>query len=495
MKSTVGLLGAALLLAALPLAFAGSPADVIVSSTQTWGSERHVVHDLVVAAPATLTLAGTQLVVADQIVVEKGARLVLEPGSQPSDVGPLATGAPDETTGFWMQVNGTLESHGLPATHIHGLRGTGLNNLYFPGGGIQVRGTANLTDVLLEDGNGTLEVNQGGTARLDDATVRNMGFLGLGALGPLEIRHSTVSGSEFGLMGKTVCDFTVEDSTISARSGEPIMDNGCPLTVARSVLEGGSSNGIYAAGLAHVNLTDVHLSGYGVNGLMAEALMGDVPQLHLDRVTLDGGNDNSTSRMGIRLQGATADVQDSDIRGNFVGIGTGPGSLLSMANTSVVRSQGVGVLVMAGRVAGDLLAHNHFGSAATRDGDTVPLMVHVHVPARLTGPYGAPLPRVTLKVFGASDPKPLAWTNSTDVNGTAATDFLAYVDGANGTVRYLGPFTYELDQASLALPLTGPLDIANPVIDVRAPGTIGSPGPGLLVSVALLGAALVARRE
>ncbi|MEA3204253.1 MAG: hypothetical protein QOI63_1933, partial [Thermoplasmata archaeon] len=182
-------------------------ATLTVAKDTTWThQDLSVAQDLEVLPPATLRLEGTHLRLGGRLEVRAGARLELAPrDGQATDIGPLDDAPATDTHGPWLWVNGTLAAAGLPRTNIHGLRGTGLNNLYFPGGGLLLAGHADLADVDLHDGNATLVVAPSGSARIRDSSLERMGYMGLGVLGQAALDNVTFRGSGSGLVGFQTC--------------------------------------------------------------------------------------------------------------------------------------------------------------------------------------------------------------------------------------------------------------------------------------------------
>jgi len=459
-------------------ASAATPGTTVVTANTTWTGRVDVPGDLIVRG-ATLTLSGATLRVGGRIEVETGAHLDMHPsGANATDVGPLDGAAPDETHGLWVVVNGTLSSSGTPATELHGFRGTGLNNLYFAGGGVQVRGRAALADVHLADGNGTLTVWQGGAATLERAHVERMGFLALGALGHLTLRNSTVEGSAFGLMGHSPCVDDVEGTRIVAEpGGEPIQANACAVTVRHTHLEGGA-NGMYLAGSADATLQDVDILGYTQNGISTLMLPDPAhptaiaqPVLRLEGVRLRPSNATKAANAnGLSLDGTQATIANSTVAGNRIGILAKDQSLLRLSASAIVDNRAVGVLGQDVRIGGDLLAGNRF------DGDAVPVDVAIAVQAVVLDAYGRPLPGVGLRVYGPDATTPVVQV--VQANATAVQARLFAFDDKGGVPRFLGPFTYDVARPGAA-PVHGTLDLANPTIRLYAdtPATTVSTGP------------------
>lgn len=471
-------------LVCVPTTHAQAPPDTYASgdvthitSDTTW-TGTHVVDVLHIAAPATLTLRGVQLSVGQRIVVDSGASLVAGPAdSTPTRILPRWTGAATTANGFWMAVNGTLTTSGVPATEISGVRGSGLNSMYFAGGGIHVRGDASLADLWLHDGAGPLAVDQGGRILLDHVRIDRMGFLAVGVLGPLQMRNSTITGSDYALMGKTVCDFDIAASRLQATSGEPIMDNGCPLRLRDSLLEGGAANGLYVAGAANATLRNVTLRGFGANGITALRLgsgpQAPRPRLSLDGVTIDGASAApplaaGQRRLGLQLEGGEATLRATRVAGNSVGVAATNGALLDAQDSVFEDNLLAGVAAQGARLKGDVLGPNRFV------GNGVPVAVQTQARVVVLGPDGGARPHVHLEVFAANGSRLLDVDGGTA--GFAQGSFLPYAVGPDRSASFSGPFHYRVSEAGLGT-REGALDLASPSLvlaDTHVPASSGS---------------------
>ncbi len=498
---------AKILLAALPvvllLASSGlveaqttHPGDQVVSQDTTWsGLDVTVPSTLVVQAPATLRLQGTSLRIGERIVVEEGARLELGPlGDRPTDIGPLDAGAPSDSTGFWMVVNGTLATSGTPATRLHGIRGTGLDNLYFATGGIQVAGRADLRDAHLYDGNASLVAHPTSVVALERTTIEDMGFLGIAARGRVLVANSTLRGSVNGIMGIPPCSLTVADSLIEA-SLNGISDNSCPLQMRRTQMVG-AINGLYLSGGGTADLQDVVFTDYTQHGIFARGFQGTAgtaqsPTLVASRILLDPQGHQNVTYDGLTLQNAAATLRDSTIRGN-----TGSGilhkdlSTLAMENVTVIRNGLMGLFSNGAHVAGDLLAGNDFGVGTVDANFGSPILVNILARGLVLDESGQALHGSTLTIFG-KDSKELSTSPSGNDRTVVETAFTAYAYDAQGNPTYLGPFTYSLSNPKMGTPQTGVLDLLHPAMYAQASPSIFSWGSLMGVGLAAFAGALI----
>lgn len=450
-----------------------SPDDVLVTQDTTWTLETKTIpHDLVVQAPATLRLEGVQLTVGDHIDVQAGARLELGPsGDTPTRITALDATV-DETHGFWMQVNGTLTSSGTPRTELSRTRGSGLNNLYFTGGGIQVVGRAELADFYLHDGNGTLIADQGGSILLERAELADLGFLGLGALGPITIRDSHLHGSDFALMGKTLCDFRIEGSRIEGKT-EAVMVNGCPANATDSSLQAGVI-GVYASGGAKVDLRNVDVGGYRQDGIYGKLLpnernpdLMEYPRINVDGVRLaPSAEAKDQETHGFFLMGSLADIRNATVTGHRQGIVAKDNSLVAVQGSSFVRNRNNAIVVTNARISGDLLG-NDFGGLSKGNLNGVPILSKVPVRAVVTGEDGQVAKGTVLRIFAAGNSTPIAQAGGPNAT-YAKTDVLTHSVNMDLQPTFLGPFTYEVTSPLLSEPVRGQLDLSDPAIVVPA---------------------------
>ncbi|MEA3189837.1 MAG: hypothetical protein QOD77_419 [Thermoplasmata archaeon] len=458
----------------------GQPAadDVVVAEDQTWTAvARTIPHDLLVQAPATLRLEGVELTVGHRILVEAGARLELGPSGNAATRLTALDETIDETHGFWIEANGTIVSSGEPRTEISRMRGSGLNNLYFPGGGLRVAGRAELADIHLYNSNGTLIAAQGGSVLLERAEVANMGFMSLGALGPMEIRDSSLADSHFGIMGRTLCDFVVERTSIHAIT-EAVMVNSCPVQVHDSDLSAGSI-GVYVAGSGVANLDDVRITGYKQDGVHGKFLPNEVnpqvmdyPRINAKGLRLEPAAVPATEEThGVYLMGTIADIRDSVITGHRQGIFGKDNSLLAASNNTFVRNRANAIFLYDSRFAGDLM-DNDYGGIMARNPNGMPILAQVPVRAVVTGADGLPMPGVLLRVYAPGNSTPIAQMGGYNVT-YAKTMLTTHSLSLDLTPTFLGPFTYEVSHPSLSEPVRGDLDLSNPGIVVPA-STAGS---------------------
>lgn len=451
----------------------GDLGELIVTANETWAGEDRTVYDLVVRAPATLRLEGTDLRVGNRIVIEEGATLELGPlGDRPTGIGALAEGPPSKTTGFWMIVNGTLRASGTPATTIHGIRGDGLADMYGLTGGIHVGGQAILSDVHIHDGNSTLITRPEGSIVLSRVVIERMGFMGIGLYGSLSMDNSTVGGSVNGIMGTEGCEMQVRDSRIEA-TVYGLSDKSCPLLLERTAIVG-ALNGLFLSGTANATVTDTTITEYTQHGIFAKGKPDNVNQLRTRLtargVLLDPLGRQAGSFDGLTLQGADAQLVDSTIQGNTgAGIRESDFSTLDLENVSVVRN-GVGLVALGAEVDADLLETNNFGEPGSPEANEQgQIEATIAAFAFVMGHDNHTLPGGRLKVFGIEPTAALLDTNTTDSSGRILGTFPAYMRIVTGHSVFLGPFTYEVSHPLLDEPLRGDLDLARPLAIAHVP--------------------------
>jgi len=474
---------------AQPLAPA-DPGDVVVAQDTAWTGLHVVAHDLVVRANATLRLEGATVRVGDRILVERGARLEMHPANgTATDIGPVDTAKPDEAHGFWIQVNGTAVSSGTPATEVHGLRGSGLNNLFFPGGGLRVAGQADLADLHLSASNATLLVMPGGRAVLERGHVEAAGFLSVGTHGNLSVRNSTLEGSPYGVMGRSPCSQEVLSTRIVALT-QALQDNSCPLHARDDDLTAGVT-AMYLSGGVVADLAGLRVQGYTQTGLFAQMLPDEAnPRAMANpRITLDGASFHpaalgAANSVGLQASGATVDVRNVTVAGHRIGILAKDESLLRLTGSAILDNRAVGVLGQDVRVAGDLLAGNRF------DGNGAAVDVVVAVQAAFVDDYGRALAGTGLRILGP-DGKTVAQAGPSEGVAPLQAHFFLY-NYTGGAPRFGGPYTYELDHVGIAT-ARGPVDLASPLIQVTAtPDRPGGAWAGLLPGfIGIVGAALI----
>jgi hypothetical protein len=493
----------ALLAPALPAGAQQAPAgtgDVTITQDTTWSGETHtILHDLVVRAPATLRLLGTHVLVGDRILVERNATLEMHPlAEQATEVSSLPGSGLDETHGAWMQVNGTFLASGTPRTDIHGLRGSGLNNLFFTGGGIQVSGRADVVDLHLHDSNGTLVAAAGGSVTLRDAVVDHMGFMGLGALGDLRTSNLRLTDTSYGIMSHSPCTLDVQAATIVV-PGNAILDNSCPLAVADSDLQG-TVAGLFLSGSASVNATRLHIHNYSGNGVSMQAFPDDVhkgqiltPELTLRKSHVEAlpGLNITQAVQGIDMSGGRLHLYDTVVEGNQNGIQTKEDAYLDLANATLQRNKIVGILCNGCRFDRDLLLGNHFGSAADGTANILPVVARMVLRGIVYDEFNRALPGTTVKVFAASDSSKPIGSGGAPFNATVAQAlYSAYaLDPGSKQMVYAGPFTYELDSPHLAQPKRGTLGASQVYVTAQSSGAAAGGGSGMaLPSLLLFGA-------
>lgn len=316
---------------------------------------RDVAGDVLVAPGATLELRGAALRVGGVLQVAEGARLVLGPdGGVPSRVGPLPGG-----TGFWLDVQGHVQSSGQPMTLVENLVGHGLDSAIDAPGGFRINGTADLRNLHVRNGTAGLVVGPFGRLDLRDSIAENLFLMGLAVLGNATLENATLRDNLIGVSGRGGCTVEVTRSTIHAGAGGFQM-NSCRTTIQDSNVSGGNI-AVFAVGPMTVTVLDSRLHDYLLAGVQAESLS----TVELENVLLrprEGG------KHGIDLKGGATLVADAIIaRGHRqTGVFAQSGHF-TITNSTLSGNGEYGLRVVRGTLLGDLDTID-FGSGADANG-------------------------------------------------------------------------------------------------------------------------------
>jgi hypothetical protein len=475
--------------------------DWIVSEDETLESEAHRVRgSLVVTDGATLTAKGSTLSIGDRLVVHEEAMLVTTGSAgERSELEPFS-----EEQGFWAQINGTWKARGQDSTFVTGLEGSGLGSVVHGGGGIQVRGDADLQGVEVTNGTAGLTVRRGANTTILGSTFSDLGNVAIGVLGNVTVRGSHVEEAGMGITGRKTCDITVANSTVHAYSNN-LLVNGCPLEVTSSrLIEGGTPLTVNAE--ASLDARNVTLSGYGSDGVFAKALPGSEegtflrPAIQLSDVRFDPGPNASK---GMEVWSANKLLLENvSIRGHAEhGIET-HSTPLELRGGEVAGNGGYGLRAVRGNVTGIETVDWGHGAGSSPPNAQAPVSHPVVVTAGAHAPDGEGgyehVPGLNLTIRGDEATEPLA---SGDAGNESPLRLVVETYGTDddGTYRYLGPFYYTARHPGLAQPETGRIDLDDPTIvvevDAGQESTVRTSGvSSTLGVVSLLAAACWAAR-
>lgn len=456
-----------LLLAALPAI--GQSADGMdvqtITQDTTWTLEdRTIPGQLVVAEGATLTLEGTTLRISDQLRVEKGARLVLHPSAgRPTVIQYAGQGPITHTNGYWILINGSMESSGTPPADISGLRGDGLNALHIPVDGLQVAGTATLEDLVIHDSNASLHIPDGGSAVVRRATFRDVGFTAIGVKGRLDIADSTLE-SVNGIFAHKTCDITATRLTIRTLA-DNIMVNGCPMSLSDSTLHG-AGNSLSISGEATFAMSNTTALGYTRHGVWAREYPGDNgtlrPTLTFEDCVFDafGNGARGAPSTGVSLRGInSASLENVTIRGNTGnGIQHQQGGPLDVRNSTITGNGFFGLFAMMSSLGGEPMHGNgnDFGNATTANAKGA-VYQRVDIKAGVVDEDGKAYPGTAVTIFNAGGTVLAIPPANTTI---AMLQIDTYKLVSPQLSEFQGPFTYELAHPMLGKPVGGDLDIS-----------------------------------
>jgi hypothetical protein len=415
---------------------------------------------------ATLRLEGATLLVGERLLVTPGAKLVLAPrGGTPAALGP----APGSKT-FWIEVNGTLEATGTPGATISGLAadmGSGMRSFLTGKGGLQVRGSADLEGATLQDSLGGLFIQARGSATLRDAAVRKPGEAGIMSYGRLVLERSNVTGATvFGVVGRDSCDLTVADSSIDSGS-DTFLVSGCRASVRSTRILYGNG-GLSVNGDANVTVQDSVVERYRNFGVLMKAFpdpsgVMERPSLRLLRTDLRPAKG---ALHGIQAEGAQlVDVEGSDISGHLVNGIEARTSRLKLADVALHGNGGYGLLLLRSQLLGSPIPDADFGSDAVTVNRRGAISQQVLAEASALDAQGTPVQGLHLRVEGSDGAT--VFEGDAGGNSTLSIRFEAYAAGPDGKPRFLGPFRYEATSPQIPSPITGTIDPAQGILQLR----------------------------
>ncbi len=475
----------AMLAAATPVVLAQgpppTPGDVIITSDTVWtGTDTTIDGRLRIEPGATLRVLGSTIHVGDRIEVAEGAALELGPhGDRPTILAPLR-----EADGFWIVVFGTINSAGKPDTVIEGLRGDGLATAVSGQGGLQIPGTGTLQDVHVNNSTAGITVRAGGSLLLRDATIQDLGFIGLAALGNLTLRNASVLDHVMGVSGRMTCNIEVEDSHIRS-FGDNVATYFCPVTIRNSVLEGSSAS-VSANGDARIEIQDTTLIGYSVSGISVKPSPSGsggigAPTLDVRDTVIEA---KPGAKWGLELRGSSSSLHNVTSRQNVYGI-EAAGGRLALLDSHLESNEKWGLL--AQNVELDV-AGTGFGDADLGTTNQLGAISNVVAfAAQAVRANGAAVPGLTLEIFPKDGKTPI-FSRTETVTPILTASFDAYHTAPDGQAQYLGPFTFRASHAERAKPMTGTVveNGANLYVDLGGPANAPSVTPGLFLFVLVM---------
>lgn len=470
---------------------AAQPADdwTVVSDETLERATKTVSGDVRVMAPATLRVLGSDLQVGGDLFVERGARLLLGP----SDGVPTRLSPADAAKGLTILIQGTIESAGLPRTHITGLSGAGLMTVVSGEDGFQIRGTADLSDLHVQRGRSGLSVQEGGALTLRASLVEQTGEFGIAALGRVNVVDSIVRDVSMGVTGRETCSLELVRTEVEAFN-DAVLVNSCSATL-RGSRTNGSSVAVTGTGRARLTIEDSLLEGFRVDGVSATAQDEVRPWLTMRNVTLRGG---PGAQRGVYLMGAAEAVLDRvDARGfNLSGVDAS-GSKIRVSGSTFQGNDRYGIWATGGFL--ELLGGNDYGLAPGGTPNGKGAAVHVaKLRAVAADEKNRLIPAFDLEIYG-NEPEPVYSGNAVE-GGVASVLFATYSHQPDGP-QFRGPFTYRLRSPALGgRILTGPVEDVSTDLIVRA-GPVGGLdvadwlGPGLVLAGGLIVAVAVFPRR
>lgn len=455
----------ALVVLLLSAGLTATPADAqgadwtIDEETVLAKTTRSVSGDIVIHSGAELRLEGATLKVGGRILVEAGGTLTAGPSDgQASQILPT-----DPEEGFWIRVDGTMTTQGTPSTLIEGLNGDGLESAVGGGGGLDVAGTARLTDVHIRDSTSGVVVEETGDLRVEDSLLEDLGFAGVAVRGRAVLVNDTFIGSSMAVTGRSTCDITLVDSETRAL-GNGLHVNGCNAGVRNTRFVGGQ-NGVVLTSDAVVAVLDSTIVNSTVSGASARQAPGESPGGPLLKPTLfiansvleanhapaDPGALDARVAHGITPVGAALlALEKTTVRG-FEGSGIyARESTLLLRNSTFEGNGRFGVHAFAGTFQQDPLdSGNRFGSEDPVDRNGQGPIRHTRmVTAWATDIEEQATPGLSLSIYAEGSDEPVyEVVESPEVSVRAR--FEAYETDGDGDPVYLGQFRYETQHPEL----------------------------------------------
>ncbi|MBI2078471.1 MAG: hypothetical protein HYT80_08915 [Euryarchaeota archaeon] len=416
--------------------------EVQITGDVTWRSQDIVLAGaLHVKRGGTLRIEGSIIHLQRPILVDSGGTLRLAPyGGAPARLEPAKF-----DSAFWIQVDGTMTSQGLPRSRIDGLAGTGLASVTSGRGGLQINHRGDLTDIDIAGGRAGIVVGTNGTLHLQSGTLDSNHEIAVGVKGRAVLRDvRIVNSTMFAITGKDTCDIEVAGLQVVGHS-TAMMINSCALRVKNATVFG---NGIAvsATGGAHIDVRDSVFSNYTVDGASASPIPGrGQPRMSFRNVTFEGLLPSAQS--GLDIFSADEIVLDDVRVRKHASNGMQVSSRYANVTNSVFETNfGYGISGGGGDLRIDL-GTTSFGNREARTKNLLGAVSHfAYVRAKVVDGSGQILPGWTIRVFGSGDPEhPLA--NATSASSPVPISFATY-EGGETSATYLGPFSYDASHPS-----------------------------------------------
>lgn len=479
----------------------GSPANWLVTEDTTITADtRHVDGEVHVTNGATLTLAGSSLLVHGRLVVERNATLVLQPsGDVPARIGPTP-GSLD----FWMLVNGTLRSAGEPASIIEGLNGEGLKSVVYMPGGLKITGAADVRDLVIQNSSAGVIVEQGGSLVMRDSELKHLYLMGIAAMGHVSLDNVSITNNVIGISGRSTCDVHIRDSYIASQAGNLYMVN-CPAYVENTTIDAGIRSNVMNGARSLIHLKDSHVRMYSQAGIGANSEGGRTVLENVTFEPLPGELlELSTNQHGVHAIGPLhATISNASLIGNGgSGIKLETAGVLHVSD-SAIHGNGAHGITIGSRVETSLSNVRFIDASGQNPNDEGAISKAVHVPVAVVDADGLPVAGAMRVVAWGDDPaNPLFEGEAT--NGRLDIVFPAYAEASVGGVEeLLGPFHYSVEHEALRAPAEGSFAaVDEPIVIPLQSEATGAPWTGsmtiigslVFVLVLIFAGALVVRR-
>lgn len=465
----------------------GPEDDWIIASDAVLRLEtRTITGSVIIKGGAKLQMFGATLAVGEKIHVEKDASLVLRPeAATPSLLKPT-----DPAQGFWMEVEGAIESRGEPRTEIRGLLGHGLDSVLLLPGGIKVNGTASLADVHIQRGQAGLIVGPGGVLSIENGTLEWLYLMGIASSGTVNLKNVEMRNNIIGVAGRMTCQLHLYNVTLDS-SGGNVQVNRCPVTIESSRLLNGSRS-VMVAGPTTVRITDTEILGYQAQGVAAD---GVDSRVLLDRVRIVAGWEG---QHGIKLmRGSRAEVDGATIENNQDSGIWANGGHLRLHNSSLHSNRGYGVELVGGKLFDDPLADNDYGSRrAGSDNHKGAISRSIVMSAIAVDHDNQSVPGLSLEIISAALGQSVFSEKDSPLDRV---QFVldAYRTDELGLTPFLGPFELRASHPLLTRPvqITLPLNEETVIIELDRGAQPPSYGWPILVGILILIGAVVLYRR
>ena len=424
------ILALTLLLTLLPVPAHGQTLEREVTGNETWTLRAEVADVLTIRSGATLELRGSTLTIGDRIVVERGATLKMGPeGGVATRLQPVVGGR------FWIDVQGHVESSGEPRTRITGIEGKGLDSVIMMPGGLKVNGTADLSDLHIDNGTAGIIVLPGATLRLTDSRFDNLYLMGIAVQGTAIMERVQGTNNIIGVTGRgRDCRLEMRDSTMESWAANFQIVN-CPTVIEDSALLKGNNN-VVLSGTAPVEVRRTRIEGYTNVGLQSD---GATP-VTLEEVVLEP---EGNGKFGIEML-AGGDLTFRHLKvGSHRDSGIKAGmARMSFEDVEVAGSDRFGLaFVDIPEPVG--LDGVRLGAPSKPEGKTITIERRLAV--TLKDEAGVPVNDFSVKLIDAFG----TVKEAKAAGGTASLTVEVTGSGPDGRPQSRAPFTYEVEHGAI----------------------------------------------